>query len=47
MMPTTFYDYKIIVELLCYPPAAVHDAAPPSDIQPDPDAPGQMPSGVL
>jgi hypothetical protein len=28
MMPTTFYDYKIIVELPCYPLAAVHNAAP-------------------
>jgi hypothetical protein len=41
MMPTTFYDYKIIVELLCYPLGAVHDAVPPSDTQTDPDAPGQ------
>jgi hypothetical protein len=42
MMPTTFYVYKIIVELLCYPLGAVHDAVPPSDIQTDPGAPGQL-----
>jgi hypothetical protein len=28
MMPTTFYDYKIIVELLFYRLGAVHDAVP-------------------
>jgi hypothetical protein len=28
MAPTTFYDYKIVVELLCYRLGAVHDAVP-------------------
>jgi hypothetical protein len=42
MMPNSFHNYEIIVELLCYPLGAVHDAVPPSDIQTDLDAPGQL-----
>jgi hypothetical protein len=47
MMPTTFYDYKIIVELLCYPLGAVHDAVPPSAFKQTPARLVNLPNGFL
>jgi len=47
MAPTTFYDYKIVVELLYYRLGAAHDAVLLATFKTDLGAPGQLENGLF